>query len=165
LAVVLAGGDSDRGGVEADGSTAEPVSAAERRPEPERKPQTLSRAELIAKADAICADSQSRYLAIRDLESEMSADVPYAESLVRFATSRVRDLRELKPPAALARPYGKYVTAQERVLATDKAALAAARSEDIAGVEAARAQRDAEDAERYELARQIGLEQCSANPG
>jgi hypothetical protein len=165
LTIALAsGGDSDGGGGEPSGAEAEPVTASDQRSKPKPKPQTLTREALIAKADAICADSQRRYKAIRELESEMSVDVPYAESLVRFATSRVRGLRELRPPPGLAEAYGKYVAAQKRVLATDKAALAAARDEDVAGVEAARAQRDAEDAERYDLAREIGLRECSANP-
>lgn len=127
------------------------------------KPKPLTRAELIAKADAICDDSQSRYLEIRDLESERSTDVPYAEALARFAKSRVQGLRALAPPPQLADAYGEYVEAQERVYVTDKQALAAARKGDVAGVEAARDRRDAEKAERYDLARAVGLQQCSAS--
>jgi hypothetical protein len=150
---VLAGGDD--GGPPASSKQGTTTSA----------PMPLSRSALIAEADAVCAESQRRYLEIRDPESERAADIPYAEALVRFATTRVRELGELTPPPSLASPYDDYVAAQERVLATDKEALAAARVDDTAGVEAARDERDAESEERYDLAREIGLKKCSANRG
>jgi protein kinase-like protein len=163
LAVIaLGGGDRDPGSgttastaADATGSDARKV--AKEHPEP--KP--LSSSQLIAKADAICEDSQRRYLEVRDLESEYSTDVPYAEALARTARTRVRELRRLTPPPRLARPYEEYVEAQGRVYATDKEALAAARREDAAGVEAARNRRDAEDALREDLARKIGFNVCS----
>ncbi|HEU4944044.1 MAG TPA: serine/threonine-protein kinase [Solirubrobacterales bacterium] len=130
------------------------------------KPRTLSEPELIAKADAICEESQRRYLEIRDLESELhTADVPYAEALARFARERVRDLRRLRPPPRLADAYREYVRAQERVYATDRLALAAARQDDVAGIEAARKQRDDEDELRQGLSREIGFDVCSASRG
>jgi hypothetical protein len=126
-----------------------------------KRPQTLTRAQLIAKADAICAGSKDRYTEVRDLESEYSTDIPYSEALVRFARERVRGLRGLRPPARLAGAYREYVKAQERVYATDRQALAAARQGDAAGVEEARARRDSEDELRERLARQIGFAVCS----
>ncbi|HEU5142299.1 MAG TPA: hypothetical protein VFU04_03990, partial [Solirubrobacterales bacterium] len=132
---------------------------------PEPAPQTLTRSELIARADAVCERSQRRYKAVRDLESEYTTDVPYAEALVRFARARIRGLDELTPPSRLAGPYGEYVAAQERVLGTDEEALAAARQGDAAGVQAARERRDSEDALRERLAGQIGFEVCSTRQG
>jgi len=129
------------------------------------KPESLTQPELIAKADAICAESQRRYKEVRDLESEYSADVPYAEALVRFAQERVGGLRRLRPPRRLAEPYGEYVEAQKRVLATDRRALAAARAGDLSGIEAARNRRDREDQLRERLAREIGFTVCSASKG
>jgi serine/threonine protein kinase len=124
-------------------------------------PAPLTESQLIAKADAICEDSQRRYLEVRDLESEYSTDVPYAEALARTARSRVRELRALTPPRQVAGAYEEYVEAQERVYATDKQALAAARNGDAAEVEAARDRRDSEDALRETLAREIGFTVCS----
>jgi hypothetical protein len=160
VAIVLVsggGGSSPEVGEAGSGAT-EPKS----KPKPE--PTTLSKPELIAKADAVCKESQGRYVEVRDLESEMSADIPYAEALVRIAKSRIQGLRALTPPPQLADAYGEYVAAQERVYSTDKQALAAARSNDAAGVEAARDQRDGEDALRERLAREIGFSVCSASP-
>ncbi|HXR30447.1 MAG TPA: hypothetical protein VN752_04850, partial [Solirubrobacterales bacterium] len=166
-AVALASGggetDSGGGGGEGDSSTAKPTTTPEQKSKPEPKPNALTQAELVASADAICEDSQRGYLEIRDLESERSADIPYAEALARLAAARVQGLRRLTPPQRVAGAYEEYVEAQERVFATDKQALAAARNGDAAVVEAARDKRDAEQAERYELARAIGLRKCSAS--
>lgn len=162
VAVIALGGNGEGGGTTAStvaktagaGAGSKPVKA-------DAGPKPLPQSQLIARADAICKDSQRRYLEIRDLESEHSADVPYAEALARFARQRVRGLRKLTPPPRLAGAYEKYVEAQERVYATDKQALVATRNEDVAGVEAARDQRDAEDALRESLARKIGFNVCS----
>jgi hypothetical protein len=155
VALASGGGGSEDGN--ADGAKV----AAKQKTSPAPKPKPLSRSTLIAKADAICAESQRAYVEIRDMESEMSSDVPYAEALVRLARNRIRDLRDLTPPKSLAKPYGEYVAAQEKVYATDKQALAAAKQEDAAGVEEARNLRDSEDALRERLAREIGFSVCS----
>jgi hypothetical protein len=156
-AIALGGGDGGGdGSPQATASDTTPKAKAKPKPQP-----SLTKSQLIAKADAICGESQDRYLEVRDLESERSADVPYAEALVRLARSRTRELRDLKPPPQLAKAYDEYVAAQERVYQTDKQALAAARQEDVAGVEAARDQRDAEDGLREDLAKKVGFKVCS----
>jgi serine/threonine protein kinase len=162
VAIALGGGDPEPGGG-APAETAASVagSAAKQAAAADAAPRPLTKAQLIARADAVCEESRRRYLEVRDPESEISADVLYAEALARFARKRVRGLRRLTPPRQLAGPYGEYVEAQERVYATDKQALAAARAGDAAGVDAARDRRDAEDALRESLARRIGFEVCS----
>lgn len=162
VVVAIASGGGDPGSREAGGgggSSATGQSGRKAEAKSESKP--LSKPDLIAKADAICAESQSRYRAIDDLESEMSTDVHYAEALVRIARPRIGGLRALTPPEQLAEPYGEYVAAQERVYLTDKEALAAAKRGDVEGVEAARDRRDSEDALRERLAREIGFSVCS----
>jgi serine/threonine protein kinase len=171
--LALAGGDEPgpRGSAGGTAQVAEGSQAAQandgsaEQSDPDPKPKHLSSGQLIAKADAICAESQRRYKEVRDLESEYSADVLYADALVRFARERVRKLRRLQPPPRLARPYREYVKAQERVYATDRQALAAAREGDLAAIEAARNERDSEDALREELAREIGFSVCSTSSG
>ncbi|HEV7770418.1 MAG TPA: serine/threonine-protein kinase [Solirubrobacterales bacterium] len=159
VAVVLAGGGD--GDDPASGNGGKTVSQASKKPTPKPPVETLGKAQLIAKADAICAEGQRRYMEVRDLESEYSADIPYAEALARNARQRLRKLRELMPPPRLVDAYDKYVEAQKRVYATDKQALAAARNGDAAGVEAARDQRDSEDVLREGLAGEIGFKVCS----
>jgi Protein kinase domain len=162
VAAIALSGDGDPG-AETPGSTAAtaPGAGAKKAAKEGAAPKPLTESQLIAKADAICEDSQRRYTEIRDLESEYATDVPYAEALARTARTRVRGLRGLTPPPRLAGRYDEYVEAQERVYVTDKQALAAARQGDAAGVEAARNQRDAEDALRERLAREIGFTVCS----
>jgi serine/threonine protein kinase len=164
LAVVAlgGGGDSDPPAVKGGNSQASQQGGETRSAS---KPKSLTKSELIVKADAICMESQRRYKEVRDLESEYSADVPYAEALVRFANERVGGLRRLRSPPQLAKPYREYVEAQEKVLATDRQALAAARAGDLSGIEAARNRRDTEDQLRERLAQEIGFTICSANKG
>lgn len=162
-AIALGGGDGSDPGSEATGPTAANAAGtgSQNAAKEEAGPKPLAKSQLIAKADAICKDSQRRYTEVRDLESEYSADVPYAEALARTARTRVRELRRLTPPKRISGPYEEYVKAQERVYATDKQALAAARQDDAAGVEAARNQRDSEDELREGLASEIGFNVCS----
>jgi serine/threonine protein kinase len=172
VVVALAGGGGDgKGGPGAAASTGRSGSVGTEgddrdgvRSEQTPKP-ALTRAELIAKADAVCEESQRRYLEIRDVGREYFTDVPYAKALVRFARQRIGGLRRLKPPPQVAKPYEEYVEAQERVLATDRQALRASWKGDVAGVGAARDRRDAEDALRERLAAEIGFDVCSASRG
>ena len=167
IAIASSGGGDGEDATATTAAQREDAKQRERRqeekpkPKPKPKPKALTRSRLIAKADAVCATSQARYVEIRDLESEFSADVLYAEELVEIARPRIRGLQELDPPPSVAKPYREYVEEQERVLGTDEAALKAAREGDSAGVEAARADRDSGDANREELAREIGFEVCS----
>jgi serine/threonine protein kinase len=158
---LAAGGGGDGNGGEATATTTGGEATVPGREKPKSEPDSLSRSQLINDADQVCTESKDRYNEIYDRESEFSADVPYSEALVRIARPRIRGLRQLDPPPALAGPYGEYVKAHERVLETDEDALAAARQGDDAGVEAARARRDSEDALRERLAREIGFEVCS----
>jgi hypothetical protein len=166
-AIALSGSGGNGEGGDNGGTTTTASKGEKQQRKVERKPRqrTLSRTELIRQADEVCTASQSRYLGIRDLEREFSADVPYAEELVQIAQPRIRGLRALEPPPKLARAYREYVKAQERVLETDRQALAAAREGDVAGVEAARQRRDSEDVLRQELAAEIGFDVCSASKG
>lgn len=161
VAVIALGGNGEGGGTTAAVTAAKNAGAESKPVKADTNPNPLTRSQLIAKADAICAESKGRYTEIYDAEKEYTADILYAEALARFARKRVRELRELTPPPQLARPYEEYVEAQERVYATDKQALAAAKEEDAAGVQAARDRRDAEDAMRESLAQQIGFTVCS----
>jgi hypothetical protein len=69
----------------------------------------------------------------------------------------------LEPPADLRGAYEGYAQAQKRVKAYDREALRAAEAGDATAYLAARERRDAEAGKRYELAREVGLEQCSAS--
>jgi hypothetical protein len=129
-----------------------------------RPTAVLGRSQLIARVDEICVDSQSTYLAtLQDFpEGEATPDIAYSKILTGISTRAVRRLRSLTPPFALRGPYGRYVAAQERVKTYDRQALEAAEAGDADGYLAARGRRDAKQAERYDLAREVGLKKCSA---
>ena len=136
-------------------------------PKPPAKPapKTLSKSELIAKADAICTESQATYLATHQdfPEGEITPDVKYSKILAGISTRAVRQFRSLDPPAGVRKSFDGYVTAQERVKSYDREALKAAEAEDAGAYLAARARRNDESEERYDLARAVGLQECSTN--
>jgi serine/threonine protein kinase len=163
VAIASGGGDSDsKGAVSTSTGT---VSREKSKPKP--TPEPLSKSELIVKADAICETSQSTYTDIHSAELEEVPDVPYATTLVGISTSGVERFRRLEPraPASVEPAFQKYVRAQEQVMRYDRQALEAAQAGNAAAYVAARERRDAEQAERYDLARAIGLEQCSLKRG
>jgi hypothetical protein len=163
-AIASGGGGSGSGPKEASGvSTGGSTAAAQKRP----KPKPLSRSELIAKADEICEASQSTYGNVLSAELEEVPDVAYATTLVGISSRGVERFRRLKPkaPASVEPAFRKYVHAQERVMRYDRQALDAAEAEDAGAYVAARERRDAEQGERYDLAREVGLRRCSLQPG
>jgi hypothetical protein len=166
--VAFAGSDGDGGGGDDKGGGATAATAAKETTAPDRgqeerpRPQALGRAELIRRADAICEDSQNTYKSVRSQFSEENPDVAYSATLVGISTPAVDRFRKLEPPAAMAANWGRYLAAQERVGDYDRAALRAAKAEDEGAYDAAREERDGEQAERYDLARALGLQKCSA---
>jgi hypothetical protein len=127
------------------------------------KPKTLTKSELIHRADAICEASQNSYESVFSRELEETPDVAYATTLAGISQRGVLRFRKLVPPPDLEGAFEDYVKAQERVMLNDRQALTAAEAGDTGAYLAARERRDAEAAERYDLAREIGLQACSPN--
>jgi len=165
VAVILISGGGGSGSGTAATTASEATSSARQKPKATPKPKTLTRSELIAKADAICMDSKVSYIATRHQypEGETTPDVAYSKILAGISTIAVRRFDALRAPPAAEKPFSEYVKAQERVKTYDRKALEAAEADDANAYLAARERRDAEAAERYDLAREIGLEQCSTN--
>jgi Protein kinase domain len=152
------GGSRTAGDLNAGASTA---SAQKQKP----APKPLSKSALIAKADAICADSKRTYKATLTEfpNGESEPDPTYSEALTGISTRAVHRFNALDPPAAMRKPFEEYVKAQERVKDYDRQALRAAKAGETAVYLAARERRDNEAEERYDLARAVGLEECSTN--
>jgi hypothetical protein len=159
-AVILGGG----GGSDDGGATQAKNAGSAEATQTRNTPASLTRAQLIAKGDAICEDSRETYKGVFDPQKEESPDVAYSQILVGISTRAVGRMRALRPPAGLKQEYGEYLRAQERVKRYDREALAAAKAGDATAYVRARERRDAEARERYDLAREIGFEVCSANP-
>jgi Protein kinase domain len=129
------------------------------------QPRPLSRSELVAKADAICTDSKVTYVAtLREYpEGETTPDPTYSKILAGISTRAVRRFEALRPPPSMEKAFAAYVKAQVRVKAYDRQALEAAEAGEGSAYLAARERRDSEAAQRYSLARKLGLQQCSTN--
>jgi hypothetical protein len=167
VAILVSGGGGGDSNTTAQTGSTSPAASSKKETPAKPKPAPLSKAELVAKADGICEASQSTYTGVFSAELEEVPDVSYATTLVGISTSGVERFRRLEPkaPASVEPDFRKYVRAQERVMRYDRQALAAAQAEDATAYVAARERRDAEQAERYDLARAIGLEQCSLKRG
>jgi hypothetical protein len=166
VAVVVAVILSSGGGSSPDtAASTGPVTteSTSQKPKAKPKPKTLTKSELIAKADAICATSKSTYTSVRSAALEEAPDVPYAATLAGISQRGVNAFRRLHPPPSVEPAFGKYLASQERVMRYDRQALEAAEANDSTAYLEARQRRDAEAGERYDLAREIGLEQCSTN--
>jgi hypothetical protein len=152
------GSDSNNTG---EGGAASTIASKATKPEP--KP--LSKSKLVAVADAICETSQNTYTNVRSPELEEVPNVEYATTLSGISRRGVERFRQLEPkaPASVEPAFAKYVQAQERVMRYDRQALEAAEAEDANAYVAARERRDVEAGERYDLAREIGLKECSPN--
>jgi hypothetical protein len=162
-AIALSGGDGGDGGGAAP--TAETTPTEETAPkEQKQQQQTLSRSEMIRRADAICEDSQNTYKGVYSSFNEENPDVAYSATLVGISTPAVDRFRKLVPPPGMAAAWGRYLAAQEQVGEYDREALRAAKAEDASAYRAAREKRDEGQPQRYELARQLGLQMCSASP-
>jgi serine/threonine protein kinase len=161
--LVSRGGGSDSGS--AGTVTSEATNPAKNTAQTKPKPKTLSRSELIHRADAICERSQSTYEGVRSKELEEVPNVEYATTLSGISRRGVERFHQLEPtaPPSVEPAFAKYVQAQERVMRYDRQALEAAEAEDANAYVAARERRDAEAGERYELAREVGLQVCSLN--
>jgi serine/threonine protein kinase len=164
VAVVLISGGGGPGS-DAAGTTASDTTnpADQKPPKTTPRPKTLSKSELISRTDAICETSKSTYTSVFSRELEESPDVSYAATLAGISQRGVNGFRRLSAPPSVEPAFRKYVLAQERVMRYDRQALKAAEAGDAGAYVAARERRDAEAAERYDLAREIGLEQCSTN--
>jgi hypothetical protein len=160
VVVVLASGGNGGDGINAAAGPKKTETTNAKKAKPPT-PEPLSKAALIAQADSICEASQSTYTTVRSQELEESPDIPYATTLAGISRSGVERFRRLNPPASLEPAFRKYVQAQERVMRYDRQALRAAEADDASAYVKARQRRDTEAPERYDLAREIGLKQCS----
>jgi hypothetical protein len=162
VAIALTGG-----GGNGDPNTANEAKAVDTTPaqKHEPAPKYLSKPELIAKADAICADSKATYGAAREEfpNGENEPDPTYSRKLTEISTGAVRRFKSLNPPAVVRKSFNEYVEARERVKAYDREALQSAVGGEPAAYLAARESRDNEAEERYDLARAVGLRECSTN--
>jgi Protein kinase domain len=159
--IALTGGGGD--GSPSAANEAKTNTATAPAPKHKPAPKPLTEQALIAKADAICETSQNTYKSVHSQALEESPDVSYAATLAGISQRGVNGFRKLIAPQSVEPAFDEYVQAQERVMRYDRRALKAAEAGEAAAYVAARESRDNEAEERYDLARSVGLHECSAN--
>ncbi|HEX3041864.1 MAG TPA: serine/threonine-protein kinase [Solirubrobacterales bacterium] len=164
VAMLIAAGDSggDGGGSTRDAKGARAAAGASA-DQPKPKPQTLTEAELIRQGDEICEESRDKFLRFRDPEAEVVPDVAYSRVLVGISTNAVEQFEALVPPQSLKAAYNRYVASQREVKQWDRDALAAAEAEDPTVYVEARETRTDSEADRKQMAEEIGFHVCSGS--
>jgi hypothetical protein len=124
--------------------------------------EELSRAELIARGDEICERAHD---AFADLQAEQPRTAREAEELtdrlVGIAEDELDQVGDLDGPDRLDEALDSYLEAREDGIAALRAGRDAAESDDAEGYRAAQAEVESAQAERRELARRVGFEECS----
>jgi hypothetical protein len=128
---------------------------------------TPAEARLIAEADAICARSQK---AMEKLGEEFPKGrrtdgilrkIVYAEELVDVSEPAAERLAALKPPSSIRAEYERYVESQQEIYYNDLEIAHAAHSFHLPEYFAANKRRDNDEQRSYELADEIGFEDCA----
>jgi hypothetical protein len=159
-ALVFSGGS---GGGNASGDTNAAKTTTETKEKPQPQPQTLTKAELIRQGDEICEESRTKFLRFRDPEAEVVPNVAYSRVLVGISTNAVDQFEALVPPSSLKSAYDRYVASQREVKQWDRDALAAAEAEDSTAYVEARETRTDTEADRRQMAEEIGFHVCSGS--
>ncbi len=123
----------------------------------------LTRQQLIARTDAVCLDSkQFLHAALSEFpDGPTTPNVPFSRKLVGISGRAVGRFEAMVPPPSMRATFERYVSAHRETHAQDVEALRAAQRGDSAAYLAARKGRSGLKAELYDLARTIGLQECS----
>jgi serine/threonine protein kinase len=167
VAIVLASGGGGDGG-EATGDTTAPADSTAKQTAKEKEtppePDRLTGPQLATKANAICAQSKATFketaAEFPEAKSEEVFDVGYSEALVGISTRAVASFKKLIPPVGEQERYRDYLDVQERIKTYDRDALEAAQAEDNEAYLEARERRNLANPERWDLARELGFNEC-----
>jgi hypothetical protein len=161
VVALISSGGGDGGSAGGETNVATTTKEAKEKPKP--KPQTLTKAELIRQGDEICEESRDKFLRFRDPEAEVVPDVAYSRVLVGISTNAVEQFEALVPPPSMKAAYDRYLASQREVKQWDRDALAAAEAEDPTAYVEARETRTDTEADRKQMAEEIGFHVCSGS--
>jgi hypothetical protein len=122
----------------------------------------LSRGQLIVRADAICAEANDAF-AEQQAKQPQTPDqaAELTGHLVGIAEDEADRIAQLDGSPELDAELGAYLKARERGVELLKQGRTAAEDEDADGYEAAQAELERTQPERWHLAREIGFSECS----
>jgi serine/threonine protein kinase len=135
--------------------------------ERQQGPERLSSAQLTTQANAVCARAKATFKKTAkefpEAKREEFFDVEYSEALVGISKRAVSELQSLVPPLKEEETYRRYLEVQKRIKTYDKEALEASEAEDNEAYLEARQKRDLANPERWDLAAQMGFDECSGS--
>jgi hypothetical protein len=125
-------------------------------------PHDVTAEELVSEGDEICRLGKQRFEEIQEQPLTNSAEgVEQTEQLIEESEDELNALRDLEPPDELREPYDRYLEARGRALEFFRRGRDAAEEQDSeAYIQAQNAVAESA-AERRDLARAIGFEECS----
>lgn len=122
----------------------------------------LSRSGFLTRADAICRQTQRQFDQIqRTATSTPGQAERQVEALIDVSNQALSSLQSLDAPAPLRPAYERYLSARERAIGYLEDGRDAAAARDPQAYLAAKRKVSSDQATRLQLARTVGLEDCS----
>jgi hypothetical protein len=122
----------------------------------------LSREDFVAKADRVCEQSSGEFARVQRVPPTSAEQAEkQVQALIDVEREALEELQDLEPPADLRSRYQRYLEARDRALGFLEDGREAASNDDPQAYNAAKRKAAAEQAERLQLARRVGLHRCS----
>ena len=124
--------------------------------------EELSRGELIVRADQICAEANDAFADQQEKPPQTPEEAAeLTDHLVGIAEDESEEIAELERPPEVEAELTAYLEARRIGIELLKEGRAAAEDADADAYEAAQAELDRTQPERWRIAREIGFSECS----
>jgi hypothetical protein len=124
--------------------------------------RTNSARDFVSQADQICRQSQREFDQVQRRPPRTASQAEnQAEALIDVSEDALRELRGLEVPEGARESYDRYIAAREKALGYLEDGRDAAADKDPKAYAAAKRNAAADQATRLQLARSLGLRDCS----
>lgn len=122
----------------------------------------LSRSGFLARADEICRQTQRQFERIQGTATSTPGEAErQLAALIDVSEQALAGLQALEAPPSVRAPYQRYLAARERAIGFLEDGRDAAAARDAQAYLAAKRRVSSQLATRLQLARAVGLEDCS----
>jgi hypothetical protein len=122
----------------------------------------LSRDDFVAEADRVCEQTSGEFARVQRVPPTSAKQAEkQVQALIDVERGALEELRNLEPPAGLRSRYERYLESRDRALGFLEDGREAASNNDPQAYNAAKREAAAEQAQRLQLARRVGLRRCS----
>ena len=123
---------------------------------------TLSRSGFLARADDICHQTQRQFDQVQRTATSTPAQAErQVEALIEVSRQALSNLQALEPPPSVRASYDRYLASRERAIGFLEDGRDAAAARDAQAYLEAKRKVSSDLATRLQLAREVGLEDCS----